>query len=264
MPTNTATQPLIAHALGMMTNPSFIEDQEAQGQREVANSGETFDHTRVVQLPTTTNDDVRRQYEALGFVFGEPVAGDPIFSLVTIPAGWSIKPTSHNMHNDITDEQGRRRGSFFYKAAFYDRGATLYSAVRRYSVEEYSVNVRDTYERCAVQRYRVLDCLLAKPIEEELNEAMEQAYHMRGKPNERTTLDRVTALRERLQTTALFTYQLTVDLPRPVESPSTDEEIRNHRAWWNLQQAQDKQAATVCVAWLDEHFPDHRNPAAYW
>jgi hypothetical protein len=264
MPTNTATQPLQLHALGMLCDPSYVEHQEAQGQHEVSNAGKNFDRARIVQLPTTKDAKIRQQYEALGFVFGEPVNGDPIFSFVTIPAGWSIEPTSHNMHNDIVDEQGRRRDSFFYKAAFYDRDAILYSATNRYRVEEYSLDVRDTYERCALQRYRILDRVLAAPIEKELNETREQVYRLRGKPAEQAMVERVASLRERLQTTALFTYQLTVELPRPVESPSTDEEIRDHRAWWDLQMAQSEQAAAVCTTWLDEHFPEHKSPAAYW
>jgi len=95
-----------------------IEAQEAAGQRSfVANE------TLPIQCP-------RAELEQIGFVFGKPV--DDLFVSVQFPAGWRKQATDHSMWSDLLDEKGRKRGSIFYKAAFYDRDAFM-RINRRYS-----------------------------------------------------------------------------------------------------------------------------------
>lgn len=96
------------------STPGGIEAQEKRGQEALVS---TFR-----QLPKDMGRDGRKVAEALGFVFGEDV--DDIFVSVTAPVGWTMQATDHSMHSDIVDDQGRRRGSIFYKAAFYDRRAS--------------------------------------------------------------------------------------------------------------------------------------------
>lgn len=48
---------------------------------------------------------------------------DDLFYNVKLPEGWEIKATSHSMWNEVRDSKGRKRMTFFYKAAFYDRDA---------------------------------------------------------------------------------------------------------------------------------------------
>jgi hypothetical protein len=108
---------LVAMLSGDMENfmaaavPGGIEAQEAQGQKDFVAS-ET--------LPT---ECPREKLESLGFVFGE--AADDIFTYVQFPEGWSKVPTDHSMWSDLVDDQGRKRGGIFYKAAFYDRNAHM-------------------------------------------------------------------------------------------------------------------------------------------
>lgn len=97
-----------------------IMNQEKRGQRALVASGG--------QLPRTGFD--RAMLETLGFKIGDEI--DDLFIAVTLPAGWAMKPTSHSMHSDVVDEQGRERIHIFYKAAFYDRRAHM-SFCRRYS-----------------------------------------------------------------------------------------------------------------------------------
>lgn len=113
-PRNTAAgDPLEA----MMTlRPGGIEAQEARGQAELVNSE---------VLPTEILHCTQADLEALGFVFGELVEGDPIFRHATLPAGWSRAATGHSMWSDINDERGIARVKVFYKAAFYDRSAHM-------------------------------------------------------------------------------------------------------------------------------------------
>lgn len=99
-----------------------IERQEAAGQRELCT-------TEV--LP---KDCPRAELEKFGVVFGAD--HDELFVNVRLPDGWKKRATDHSMHSDLIDNKGRKRGSIFYKAAFYDRRADM-TLSRRYGVEAY-------------------------------------------------------------------------------------------------------------------------------
>jgi len=113
--TNTSKNPNPEWVLG--GNPRAIERQEAAGQRELESSD---------VLPTECSEDDRKALEAAGVVFGSKVAGDDIFTHVTLPAGWKKQRTDHSMYTDLIDSDGKKRASIFYKAAFYDRNASWY------------------------------------------------------------------------------------------------------------------------------------------
>jgi len=74
----------------------------------------------------------REAYESLGFTFGDKI--DDLWQSVTFPPGWSKRPTDHALYTDIVDEQGNRRGSYFYKAVFYDQSASMWPPLPRYQV----------------------------------------------------------------------------------------------------------------------------------
>jgi hypothetical protein len=63
----------------------------------------------------------RDQYEKMGIKILDE--NDDLFLNVVLPDGWEVKPTEHSMWNDVIDENGRKRISFFYKGSFYDRDA---------------------------------------------------------------------------------------------------------------------------------------------
>ena len=110
----------LANAI-IASTPGGIEAQEAQGQQDfVANE----------TLPIKFNYCTREQIEAMGIVYGDPV--DDLFVEVTLPDGWHKQPTGHSMWSYLLDDQGRKRASIFYKAAFYDRRAFI-DISRRYS-----------------------------------------------------------------------------------------------------------------------------------
>lgn len=162
--------------------PGGIEQQEAQGQK-------TF-----VAQQSLPIDGPRTELEALGFIFGEPI--DDLFVSVKFPDGWTKKATDHSMHSDLLDEQGRKRGAIFYKAAFYDRRADM------------SLNVR----------YRA-----------------KSSY-----PNDRTTPNE-------------FTVQDADGAVLYTAGTAAQDDYETRRAM-----------QVLCDTWLDENFPDHRNPVAYW
>ncbi|MFE6000377.1 hypothetical protein ACFQ6C_26510 [Streptomyces sp. NPDC056454] len=92
-----------------------IEEQERAGQAQLVNSD---------RLPTDRQGSAA-EYEALGFTFGDPDPGDPLFAPATLPEGWTCQASDHDMWSHLVDEHGRRRASIFYKAAHYDRRAFM-------------------------------------------------------------------------------------------------------------------------------------------
>jgi hypothetical protein len=101
-----------------------IERQEAQGQASFCAS-ET--------LPTDIRGNDKQILEGYGIKFLGPVEGDKLFQYCELPAGWSKQGTDHSMHSNLVDDKGRVRAGIFYKAAFYDRSASLH-LTRRFSV----------------------------------------------------------------------------------------------------------------------------------
>ena len=96
-------------------NPAAIEQQEAEGQRELIN-----DSTRVPA-------DIwgRTDLEQRGCTFSAPLADDSLFCQATFPEGWHLVATDHAMWTELRDADGTLMASIFYKAAFYDRQAHM-------------------------------------------------------------------------------------------------------------------------------------------
>ncbi len=136
----------------------FIVASEAAGQRQLVASA---------VMPTQTGD--RAPYEALGFTFGEPVDGDPLFTHCTLPEGWTKQGSDHNMWSYVIDQYGRRRVAVFYKAAFYDRDAfarleTPHSYLNHVLFEKTEPVLDDTWLTAAVA-VETLDAMLANNAE---------------------------------------------------------------------------------------------------
>lgn len=96
------------------STPGGIEAQEKEGQLAQA---------LLETLPIDMHGCAVKDFEKLGFVFGEKT--DRIFWQCKFPAGWKKQPTSHSMWSDLLDDKGRKRGSIFFKAAFYDYSAHI-------------------------------------------------------------------------------------------------------------------------------------------
>jgi hypothetical protein len=97
----------------MVVGPdAMITRQEAQGQRDLVNNA---------TLPRS--GCAREELEAMGIIVRADV--DDLFMSVTLPAGWKKQATDHSMWSDLLDDQGRKRAAIFYKAAFYDRDASI-------------------------------------------------------------------------------------------------------------------------------------------
>lgn len=114
------------------STPGGIEAQEAAGQRDLV--------ARFNRLPTKflshclDTDMPKGWLEKVGFKVGDVVSGDDIWTAVTPPDGWTLRPTEHDMWSEVRDDKGRLRISVFYKAAFYDRNCHA-SIVPRYQID---------------------------------------------------------------------------------------------------------------------------------
>lgn len=120
-----------------------IENQEKRGQAEVVRTQrlprKINDHSVPREIfwlgvdqsmdydtkSTITTQNVEAytkvEYEKMGIeIISE---ADDLFWNVKLPEGWEVKATDHSMWNEVRDDKGRKRMTFFYKAAFYDRSA---------------------------------------------------------------------------------------------------------------------------------------------
>jgi hypothetical protein len=109
------------------STPGGIERQEALSQREFVASS---------KLPKRISGATREQLEEhWGVKFGADI--DNLFVAVELPEGWRLEATDHSMWNQLLDDKSRVRASIFYKAAFYDRDASL-TVNRRFSIHTVS------------------------------------------------------------------------------------------------------------------------------
>jgi hypothetical protein len=117
MPENTTHRDPGVHLLGAMSEGlgGYIGGMEADGQRQLVASA---------SLPTDTRG-ADAEFLALGFTFAEPDGRDPMFRDATLPQGWRKEGSDHAMWSYVLDELGRRRVAIFYKAAYYDRSASM-------------------------------------------------------------------------------------------------------------------------------------------
>jgi hypothetical protein len=137
----------IENALAAST-PNGIEKQEKAGQLELCKTSN--------KLPKDMHFCNKEDFEKLGIKFLEDI--DKLFVKVELPIGWSIKPAepysesarANNMWSDLVDNNGAIRAQIFYKAAFYDKKATIHAPNTRFHIEcEYVDNSVDN-ERCYV------------------------------------------------------------------------------------------------------------------
>ncbi|MES3011957.1 MAG: hypothetical protein V4738_14305 [Pseudomonadota bacterium] len=102
------------------STPGGIEAQEAAGQADLVNGSDRLPKDILGWTCPVSRAEITA---ATGIQFGAGI--DDLFVSVTLPNGWSIKATDHSMHSKLLDASGVERASIFYKAAFYDRKASI-------------------------------------------------------------------------------------------------------------------------------------------
>ena len=108
--------------------PQAIEAQETRDSAQLVNSD---------VLPKGDERD-RAAMESVGIKLGKDVPGDPLFIYAELPEGWEKRRGEAGddpRGSYLYDDQGRKRAIIFYKAASYDRYASI-AIMRRYRVEQ--------------------------------------------------------------------------------------------------------------------------------
>ena len=77
-----------------------------------------------------------------------------MFWSVKLPEGWEIRATDHTMWNELIDNKGRKRASFFYKAAFYDRDAFINFNTRFHVSVDHVADPESDYDVWKVSDYQ--------------------------------------------------------------------------------------------------------------
>lgn len=121
---NTSNRDPIVHLGGVLGGTDdYILGMEAAGQRQLVNS----DVLPAVAAGREYGSDGWPELIELRFVKGDPAPGDDLFVNATLPAGWTRQAASGGgaYWSYLVDERGVKRVAVFYKAAFYDRRASM-------------------------------------------------------------------------------------------------------------------------------------------
>lgn len=201
--------------------PGGIEAQEAAGQRHLVKGFQLpirYPHDQPVGIGKAVLMEA-------GLVFGAPV--DDLFQQVELPKGWSIKPTDHTLHSDLVDDQGRRRAKIFYKAAFYDRRASI-----------------DVLPRFSAYVRSPADFDVQGPFVAEVTDG--------GKPiwTSEPFFNSVRHMRTRS--------------PKPEDIEWTKALSREDRDTIAVHESGYEQARKAGALYLSAHYPDHHQVQAYW
>ena len=105
---------MVIFAKAMGGNKRAAEDVQKEEQ----------DNARACKkLPIKMNPS-KEAFEALGFVFEE--IDDDLLCKATLPEGWTMKADEDGGYwTYLYDAKGRKRASYFYKGAIYDRDAFM-------------------------------------------------------------------------------------------------------------------------------------------
>jgi len=202
-----------------------IYDAEARGQAEMVKSE---------SLPVQTNFCTDADLEAMGIELGQPFEEDPIFRPAVLPDGWVRKATDHSMWSEVLDARGRKRLSIFYKAAFYDRSAHI----------------------GAEKRFNVLNGGSFRSRQPDYDRDNDARYG--DEPGDRDYV--VTDFGHGDVPVELFR----VKVPDAPDTPLSRDDSPEREAEWRDFWKAEGDAGKAAEAWLDERYPDWRQPAAYW
>lgn len=108
-----------------------IKRQEKLGQEALVQS----QHLPKTTLAHWQKVSAMQLYTAWGIEILREV--DDLFYAVQLPPGWRIEFTEHSMWTQLLDEKNRERATIFYKAAFYDRKASITASCRYVAMTDY-------------------------------------------------------------------------------------------------------------------------------
>lgn len=265
-----------------------IPAQERRGQSELINSTDKDNVFNLCQLPSKWNTGkenslaLKEQYEAMGIKVIGDSKGDKLFLDVELPIGWQIKNTDHSMWNELVDDKGRVRATFFYKAAFYDRDAFI-NFDRRYNFTMHDylpTSEKGHYEMQKVKYRNNIDVDIENIIEQngkmyfvERNEAWgtETMY-----PVEKYTVKEEKVWIPKYKDS----YQERNNTPMYFEITDGNQVIFStkdssvyfkkryaenyHQKWWKEFEAVKDNLRQQAIKYLNDNFPEWDSTNSYW
>ena len=117
---------LLAMAIGMSTGNA------SEGLEAVQNAEQNRARS-ACRLPRDMNPS-QETFEAIGFKFED--IGDDVLFQATLPEGWTLE-SDGGYWTYLIDEKGNKRGSYFYKGAFYDRNGHMNLTQRFHATYEH-------------------------------------------------------------------------------------------------------------------------------
>ena len=122
---------------GLLAMSIAMQTGKASEALEIVQHAEQ-EHARSSCMLPKNMKPSKSNFEELGFRFED--TGDEVLYKATMPDGWTLESNGGYWTN-LVDEKGRKRGSYFYKGAFYDRRGSMslnkrFSATYEHSIDE--------------------------------------------------------------------------------------------------------------------------------
>lgn len=213
--------------------------------------------------------------ERIGFVFGDII--DDLFVAVTPPEGWGLRPTDHYLWTDLVDGQDRKRGIQCYKAAAYDRDA-FYHFNTRYAIKE--TRPENWFELSHPTQPEPLFKTVRKEVLVEAGDDRARSYdyddgygHVFFRGPRYEMKDVKVYLPESKQPKPIIPqgYTMAIDV---IDQATGDSMFKGESFYAPVREENPTYYAVIedhstagrvaAAAWLDEKFPEWRDPAAYW
>jgi len=277
--------------MGAMNGESMTAVLEAQQKRDVENIVETQ------LLPIKHGDgkekeqnEYRNWLQVSGITVVEQY--DNLMMRVLLPEGWTFKRDAGGYWTYVLDEKGRKRASFFYKSAFWDRESffcfdrrfSVYGTVADYNRKEFEQKpkyIQDGFEESwmDIEKAEKIDGISKRErniisITREYDGSTVCEYEdgtfqtLVKKPKYVPNPDYVpmTGYEEYSQP---FHYEVrdcdkTVIFSSDIVKTDFEWTQETHDAFWRNREAKEKQAREQCLTWINTHYPNWEDVLAYW
>lgn len=251
-----------------------IPAAEARGQRELTQNPVV--NVLPTEMPSRLGGGepgtAFAQYAKMGIEVIKLLEDDQLFAMVRLPEGWSKRATSHSMWNDLLDNKGRRRGTFFYKAAFYDRDSFI-NFDRRYGYNCINWLPQEEKGHYKTEKVRVKIERDGRFFDEHIDMLSGIIYDSPRKgyrvEEQKTWVSKYKDSYEEDNNTPHY-FEITdggqiiystKEIPKFFKTKYKKE---NHQQWWHDYDVFKDEIKAEAIAYLDKHFPDWNSLDTYW
>jgi len=204
---------------------------------------------------------------------------------VELPIGWKKRSTGHSMWNDLVDDKGRVRATFFYKAAFYDRDAFI-NFERRYDFRTVTSLPTDQRGHYEMQKVKSLNPAYAnREDREDIIEESDGKHYVvyRDDPYGMTmvSLEKYILTEEKVWVSNFRNgYQERNNTPFYFEVTDGEKVIHTtketptyfkkryaknyHKKWWKESETITDGIRQQAIQYLDANFPGWNDINSYW